>query len=227
VACRAGPCRPLSRTRSHRLQTARGVAHEQSPDAPLPSEADLFPAELRRRYEVRLIPVRDMAARSVREIKAKHIGQLVKLKALVTRVSDVKPLVKVVTYTCDECGFEIYQEVTARQFMPICQCPSASCKENKRDGVLHMQTRGSKFVRYQELRVQEIPSQVPVGHIPRTVVVIARGQLARAVIPGETVTFSAVYTPTPYTGFRAMKAGLIGECCWWAWRELVTRCSCS
>jgi DNA replicative helicase MCM subunit Mcm2 (Cdc46/Mcm family) len=30
---------------------------------------------------------------------------------MVTRISDVKPLVYVVTYTCDLCGSEIYQEV--------------------------------------------------------------------------------------------------------------------
>lgn len=36
------------------------------------------------------------------------------LKAIVTRVSDVKPLLTIAVYTCDDCGFEIYQEVCAR-----------------------------------------------------------------------------------------------------------------
>lgn len=34
-----------------------------------------------------------------------------------------------------------------------------------------MQTRGSRFTKYQELRVQELPDQVPVGHIPRCVTI--------------------------------------------------------
>ena len=38
-----------------------------------------------------------------------------------------------------------------------------------------MQTRGSKFVKYQELRLQELPDQVPVGHIPRAITVQCRG----------------------------------------------------
>jgi DNA replication licensing factor MCM7 len=39
-----------------------------------------------------------------------------------------------------------------------------------------MQTRGSRFVKYQELRLQELPDQVPVGHIPRAVTVHCRGE---------------------------------------------------
>jgi DNA replicative helicase MCM subunit Mcm2 (Cdc46/Mcm family) len=37
--------------------------------------------------------------------------QLVTIRAMVARVSDVKPMAKVVTYTCEQCGFEVYQEV--------------------------------------------------------------------------------------------------------------------
>lgn len=43
-------------------------------------------------------------------------------------------------------------------------------------GQIKMQTRGSRFVKYQELRLQELPDQVPVGHIPRAVTVHCRGE---------------------------------------------------
>lgn len=46
---------------------------------------------------------------SIREVKASYIGQLVKISGIVTRCSDVKPLMQVAVYTCEECGFEIYQ----------------------------------------------------------------------------------------------------------------------
>lgn len=46
---------------------------------------------------------------TIREVKASHIGQLVKISGIVTRCSDVKPLMQVAVYTCEECGFEIYQ----------------------------------------------------------------------------------------------------------------------
>ncbi len=106
------------------------------------------------------------------------------------------PQVTVAVYMCDKCGFELYQEVTARTFMPLFTCespavrapafpsPSPSppppppypsnptqCKAKKNQaGALHMVTRGSRFVKFQELRIQELPEEVPVGHVPRSIV---------------------------------------------------------
>lgn len=113
-------------------------------------------------------------------------------------------MVSVVTYTCDMCGSEIYQEVrsavclsphllsiihystnqmfahtiklqiSGSQFMPLNKCPSQRCQDNQTVGKLHMQSRGSRFLKYQEVRVQELPDQVPVGHIPRSMTIHCR-----------------------------------------------------
>ena len=53
---------------------------------------------------------------TIREVKASYIGQLVRISGIVTRCSDVKPLMQVAVYTCEECGFEIYQVI---KDMPI------------------------------------------------------------------------------------------------------------
>ena len=63
----------------------------------------------------------------------------------------------------------------------------------------------------QEMKIQELPHQVPVGHIPRSMTVIARGSLTRTVTAGENVTITGVFLPTPFTGVRAIKAGLIAD----------------
>ena len=87
-----------------------------------------------------------------------------RVAGIVTRCSDVKPLVEVATYTCDQCGFEIYQEVGLKtSFTPFASCPSKYCVENNLSGKLFMQTRGSKFIKYQELKLQELPDQVKGG----------------------------------------------------------------
>ena len=41
-------------------------------------------------------------------------------------------------------------------------------------GHLYLQCRGSKFSKYQELKIQEHNDQVPVGNIPRSMTVIAK-----------------------------------------------------
>ncbi|CAM9990139.1 unnamed protein product, partial [Ectocarpus sp. 4 AP-2014] len=106
---------------------------------------------------------------------------------------------------------EVYHEVFSRQFTPVERCPSTVCRTNKNNGKLSMQTRGSRFMRYQEARIQELPDQVPIGHIPRAMTVHCRGGLTRMCSPGDIVSIAGVFLPVRYSGFRAMKAGLIAD----------------
>jgi len=155
----------------------------------------------------------------------------------VTRVGDVKPLMEVACYTCDACGFEIYQEVTGESFMPIQRCPTGACLNNTSGANLHLQTRACKarraswraargawhgadayniasllqFVKFQELRLQELAEDVPMGHIPRCMTAVVKGELVRGVSPGDIVEISGIFLPKPYTGFKAMRAGLIAN----------------
>jgi DNA replication licensing factor MCM7 len=52
-----------------------------------------------------------MKEMSVREIKGNFVGKMVKVKGMVTRVSNVKPLAVVAAYSCDKCGSEVFQDV--------------------------------------------------------------------------------------------------------------------
>jgi len=191
------------------LLAQRLQAHGNEADAA--QHAATIPPELRRRFEVRITPPSRDKPSSIRSVKAVNIGQLVSLRAMVARVSDVKPLAKVVTYTCEQCGFEVYQQVTGRSFMPLDKCPSEQCMQYKSNNKLLIQTRGSRFVKFQELKVQELPDQVPVGHIPRMMTVNVVGELARSTSPGDEITVSGVYLPVPYTGYQGMKAGLTAD----------------
>ena len=47
----------------------------------------------------------------IRDVKADYIGKLVTIRGVVTRATEVKPLMCVATYTCDHCGAETYQPV--------------------------------------------------------------------------------------------------------------------
>lgn len=70
-----------------------------------------FPLELMRRYEIYLKPAEPVKSVTIREIKAEHVGALVTVRGIVTRCTEVKPLLTVATYTCDQCGSETYQPV--------------------------------------------------------------------------------------------------------------------
>ena len=100
-------------------------------------------------------------------MKAADIGHLVTFKGICTRVGDVKPLIEVACFTCDSCEYEVYQEVLGETFNPIGKCPSSYCN-NRRGGAAGRSSswrRASKFIKYQEVKVQEMSEDVPVGHI--------------------------------------------------------------
>ncbi|VDQ13930.1 unnamed protein product [Trichobilharzia regenti] len=150
-----------------------------------------FPPELLRRQSEKK-PI------SVRNVLASSIGNLIQVRGVVTRATEVKPLITTATYTCDHCGAETYQEINNPTFMPLTICGTAACKNagSGGGGRLHMQTRGSKFLKFQEIRIQELSDQVPVGHIPRGLTVYLRGENTRAAQPGDHVLITGVFLPS-------------------------------
>lgn len=173
---------------------------------------NVVPASLTRRYDVLINPRSQNKALPLRAISASNIGALVSFRGIITQVTDVKPLVAVATYLDDQSGKEYYQEVGSRSFFPLNAPPEGS------DGVLggapaggpkpktelQMQIRGSKFVRYQEARIQENPDEVPQGSTPRTLTLHLRGALTRRTKAGDAVTVAGIFLPEPSTGQRAM-----------------------
>ncbi|XP_067138525.1 DNA replication licensing factor mcm7 [Centruroides vittatus] len=170
-----------------------------------------YPPELIRRYEVYFKAPAQQKYVSVRQVKAQHIGKLITVKGIITRCTEVKPMIVVATYTCDQCGSETYQPTMGPVFMPLIMCNSNDCRVNKSGGRLYLQTRGSKFMKFQELRIQEHSDQVPVGNIPRSMTVYARGELTRQAVPGDHVVVTGIFLPLSKTGFSQITQGLLAD----------------
>ena len=202
--------------RSKRNETVRQQMEANAEDG-LPES--LFPPELTRRYTLNFKPrmpsgsssEKSSKAMAVRQVRGEHLGHLINVRGIATRVSDVKPSVQVNAYSCDRCGHEIFQPVTTKQFTPLVECTSEDCQQNNAKGQLFLSTRASKFLPFQEVKIQEMADQVPVGHIPRQLTIHCHGALARQVNPGDVVDIAGIFLPTPYTGFKAIKAGLLTD----------------
>ncbi|KAL1505170.1 hypothetical protein ABEB36_004792 [Hypothenemus hampei] len=170
-----------------------------------------FPQELMKRFEVYFKDLSTRKHQPIREVKADQLGKLVTVRGIVTRCTEVKPMMCVATYTCDQCGAETYQPIASMSFMPETLCPSEDCKINKSGGRLYLQTRGSKFIKFQEIKIQEHSDQVPVGHIPRTLTVFCRGEVTRQALPGDHIAITGIFLPLVRQGFRQITAGLLSE----------------
>ncbi|KAH9027637.1 MCM-domain-containing protein [Lactarius pseudohatsudake] len=127
---------------------------------------DGFPIHLLRRYNLYFKPLLSDVSMAVREVRGVHLGRLITARGIVTRVSEVKPLLLVNAYTCDN---------------------ENECKRNNIKGSLHMQTRASHFSPFQEA------DQVPVGQIPRSMAVHVNGSLTRTTSPGDIVHLGGIF----------------------------------
>jgi DNA replication licensing factor MCM7 len=176
------------------------------------SDQDINPPKsYLRRFRVSMIPEKSSVPQALRCITSDCVGHITVTTGMVSRISDVKPHISVCTYTCEVCGFEVYQEVTGHQFMPLLKCNSPICKENK-SGHLQMQLRGSKFHKYQEIRIQELPDQVPIGNIPRTMTIHCFDTQTRKCSPGDVVTIYGILMIKRRSGYKAMVSGLLTDC---------------
>lgn len=170
-----------------------------------------IPPELGRRFDVLMKPQSSDKVIPVRSIKAEYIGKLISLKGIVTRCTEVKPMMQVATYTCDQCGVETYQIVQGTSFMPLLSCMGEDCRVNRSGGRLSLICRGSKFTKFQELRIQEHSDAVPTGSVPRSLTIYCRGEVTRACTPGDHVNVTGIYLPLKKEGFNAMMSGLSSE----------------
>lgn len=201
---------------SQRTQRNDAMSLAAENDSDQTAAPSVFPPELTRRYTLNFKPRTStnngiLKALAVREVHGEHLGHLITVRGIATRVSDVKPAVQVNAYSCDRCGCEIFQPVGTKTYGPITECPSEDCKTNQAKGQLFPSTRASKFLAFQEVKIQEMADQVPIGHIPRTLTVLCHGALVRRINPGDVIDCAGIFLPTPYTGFKAIRAGLLTD----------------
>jgi DNA replication licensing factor MCM7 len=179
----------------------------------LTSHPEHIPAEIKRRYELIICykPSNKLEILPLRHVGSNQVGKLINVKGIVTRTSDVKPHISVASFVCDVCGHEEFKTVGGMTYLPLFECNSEVCKASHSRGNLHQQTRGSKFISFQEIRIQEPSDQVPMGQVPRSLKVFAYGHSTRSCSPGDLITISGVFLTMPYLGFRAITAGLIHD----------------
>ncbi|KAI5176631.1 DNA replication licensing factor MCM7 [Pancytospora epiphaga] len=175
---------------------------------------EYFPSSILRNYMVNIRPGVQSAQREVlaiRDVGAEDVGKLISVRGVVTRVSVVKPAARVATYICEGCGCETYQEINNDAFDMLEECGSEKCRTRNVRGTLTLLTRGSRFVRRQNVVLQELTSDVPHGSIPRLMKIEMNGALTGQVGPGEVAVISGIFLPKPYYGLRKLKAGLLND----------------
>lgn len=178
---------------------------------PEKSLIDVFPGFLLHNYTVGLKSNRTVPVHSLRAVRAENVGSLITVRGIVTKVSAIKPSVRIATYICESCGSETYQQISEDAFDLLEECNSLKCRERNVRGTLTLFTRGSKFIKFQSVQLQELTNDVPNGGIPRSLRIELFGELTGRLCPGEVRAVTGVFMPRPYRGLRKLKAGLLND----------------
>jgi DNA replication licensing factor MCM7 len=123
-----------------------------------------------------------------------HLGKLITVRGIVTRVSEVKPLLLVNAYTCDVCGSETFQEISRKEFTPIAAC---ACRFSP------FQVFASNFCRASHF-AHRLPQADQVLDRP------CEWQSRPHDESGDMV-LGGIFLPIPYTSFQAVRAGLLTD----------------
>lgn len=123
-------------------------------------------------------------------------------------MSDVRPLVRVATYVDVQTGTDYYQEVLGKSFIPLTQVPQRPDQPNLANKLEFLKDH-SKFVSYQEIKIQENQDEVPEGTTPRSLKFTLCGNLTRTVKPGDHIVISGICIAQPYAGSSNARPGLL------------------
>ncbi|KAH0794860.1 DNA replication licensing factor mcm6 [Histomonas meleagridis] len=131
---------------------------------------------------------------TIRDIRASEIGKLFCISGTVTRTSEVRPELLKGTFKCRICGAEIPNISQNFQYTEPTSCSSKTCGNHTK---FELRTDKSLFVDWQRVLVQENPSEVPSGSMPRTIEVILRNDLVETTKPGDRCVFVGTPVAVP------------------------------
>lgn len=147
----------------------------------------------------------------IRDLRTDKIGTLMSISGTVTRTSEVRPELLFGSFICEVCGGLVneveqqfkYTEVShiRRQHTPRILhssqpslCPNPTCGNRS---AWQLQIDTSKFTDWQKVRIQENPSEIPTGSMPRSLDVILRSELVERAKAGDKCVFTGTFIVVP------------------------------
>jgi replicative DNA helicase Mcm len=124
--------------------------------------------------------------KGLREINAEAINKLIAVSGMVVRTSEVKPLAKKIGYRCLNCG-----EINDAQLKSLVLKQPLKCKQCS-EKELEMDPDTSIFIDFQMVRLQELPEDLPAGHLPHYLEVTVIGDLVDQCRPGDRILLTGI-----------------------------------
>ncbi|MHA1269817.1 MAG: LAGLIDADG family homing endonuclease [Candidatus Helarchaeota archaeon] len=120
---------------------------------------------------------------NLRKIRAIHIGKLIQISGILTRVNKVSPLMIRGVFKCLSCNDAIIPvDQEDNEFTRPLTCPQCN-----RKGPFKLILERSTYIDWQKIRVQEKPEELPAGQMPRSLDGYLLEDLVDVARPGDRV----------------------------------------
>merc|ERR1719440_586800 len=125
----------------------------------------------------------------IRELNTKHLNKLVNVEGVVTKRSVVSNQVKRLYLRCAKCNFPSgpFDVVEEKDLKP------GSCIECQSKGPWRVDRQKTLYRNHQKVTLQESPSSVEPGKMPRSKEVILTGDMVDTVRPGDKMDLTGIY----------------------------------
>ncbi|KAF8138922.1 MCM2/3/5 family-domain-containing protein [Boletus edulis] len=130
----------------------------------------------------------------IRDLRTDKIGTLMSISGTVTRTSEVRPELLYGSFICEVCGGLVNEIEQQFKYTEPSLCPNPTCGNRV---AWQLQIDTSKFTDWQKVRIQENPSEIPTGSMPRSLDVILRSELVERAKAGDKCVFTGAFIVVP------------------------------
>ncbi|TFK43789.1 MCM2/3/5 family-domain-containing protein [Crucibulum laeve] len=130
----------------------------------------------------------------IRNLRTDKIGTLMSIGGTVTRTSEVRPELLFGSFICEVCSGLVHDIEQQFKYTEPSLCPNPTCG-NRTAWQLQIDT--SKFTDWQKVRIQENPSEIPTGSMPRSLDVILRSEMVERAKAGDKCIFTGTFIVVP------------------------------
>ena len=127
----------------------------------------------------------------LRKVDTSHLDKMLSVAGMVVRTSELRPLMVEGAFACPS-GHVTYQEQddVMIQKPPKCEL----CGESRN---FELDKKLSKFKDFQNIRIQELPEELPPGQLPQFFDVNLEGDLVNTARPGDRVVLTGILRAVP------------------------------
>jgi len=125
----------------------------------------------------------------LRSLRQLHLNQLIRTCGVVTSSTGILPQLNMVKYDCVKCKFVLgpFYQGQNEEMKP------GSCPQCQSRGPFEINMEQTLYQNYQKIRIQESPSKVAAGRLPRSKDVVLLADLVDSCKPGDEIEVTGIY----------------------------------